>query len=68
MRMALILTAMLGLASCAGGPVQGSPVGGVASYDALKVARDACLARNGELVMLPETSGKRMADYTCKRK
>ena len=42
--------------------------GGVATYDALKAARDACVARGGELVLTPEGNAKRMSAYSCKRK
>ncbi|ODT60835.1 MAG: hypothetical protein ABS77_09430 [Phenylobacterium sp. SCN 69-14] len=64
MAMSLVLT-LGACASAAGGP---SIAGGVASYDALKSAREACLAKGGELVRSEEGSGKRMNDYACKRK
>ena len=64
MAMSLILT-LGACASSAGGP---SVAGGVASYDALKSAREACVAKGGELVRADEGSGKRMTDYACKRK
>ncbi|MFN3514331.1 MAG: hypothetical protein ACK41C_14890 [Phenylobacterium sp.] len=67
-RLALCLSLLALCAACAGDPAGTSPVGGVASYDALKQARDACVARGGELVQRPQTSGQRMADYGCKRK
>jgi hypothetical protein len=59
---------VLALAACAGPAGGPSPTGGVASYDALKHARDACVAKGGELIQRPETSGKRMSDFSCKRK
>ena len=64
----LAILSLLALAACAGPAGGPSPLGGVASYDALKHARDACVAKGGELVQQPQSSGKRMADYGCKRK
>ena len=61
----LLLISLSACAGPAGGP---DPLGGVASYDALKNAREACLAKGGELVRSEEGSGKRMTDYACKRK
>ena len=59
---------LISLSACAGPTGGPDPLGGVASYDALKSAREACLAKGGELVRSPEGSGKRMTDYACKRK
>ena len=68
MRTLMILAASLSLASCATSSIEAdSPVGGVASYDALKHARDACVKRGGEIVQRPLSSGKKMADYMCKK-
>ena len=64
MAMSLVLT-LGACASAAGGP---SIAGGVASYDALKNARAACVAKGGELVRDDLNSGKRMSDFACKRK
>lgn len=61
----LLLISLTACASSAGGF---DPVGGVASYDALKSARAACVAKGGELVRNEESSGKRITDYACKRK
>ena len=61
----LLLISLSGCASSAGGP---DPLGGVASYDALRNARAACVAKGGELVRAEESSGQRMSDYACKRK
>ena len=69
MRLVLILSAALSLGACATGSVErDSPVGGVASYDALKHARDACVKRGGEIAQRPQSSGKRLADFMCKGK
>ena len=59
---------LISLSACAGPTGGPDPLGGVASYDALKSAREACLAKGGELVRSEEGSGKRMNDYACKRK
>jgi hypothetical protein len=60
---------LLALCGACAGPAGGpSPVGGVASYDALKHAQDACAAKGGQLVQQTQSSGKRMSDFACKRK
>lgn len=59
---------LISLSACASSPGGPDPLGGVASYDALKNARMACVAKGGELVRSDESSGKRMSDYVCKRK
>lgn len=61
----VLLISLSACASSAGGP---SIAGGVASYDALKSAREACVAKGGDLVRNEASSGKRMSDYACKRK
>jgi hypothetical protein len=61
----VLLISLSACASSAGGP---SIAGGVASYDALRSAREACVAKGGELVRDEASSGKRMSDYACKRK
>ena len=53
----------LGCAACMGGPA-----GGVASYDALKTARDQCVAGGGELVLREQGNPQVITHYTCKRK
>ena len=69
MRILMILAASLSMTACAGTSVEsGSMEGGVASYDALKQARDACVKQGGEIVQRELSTGKRLADYTCKRK
>jgi hypothetical protein len=69
MRTLMILAAGLALTACATSDVGGPQVvGGVASYDALKNARAACVAKGAELVLNEQNSGKRLSDYACKRK
>ena len=62
---AMLLVSLSACASTGAGP---ATVGGVASYDALKNAREACLAKGGDLVRSEQSSGQRMSDYVCKRK
>lgn len=62
---AMLLVTLSACASTSAGP---ATVGGVASYDALKNAREACLAKGGDLVRSEQSSGQRMSDYVCKRK
>ncbi|WP_309646357.1 hypothetical protein [Phenylobacterium sp.] len=69
MKTLMIMAATLALSACATGSVEAnSPVGGVASYDSLKHARDACVKRGGEIVQRAQTTGKRLADFECKGK
>jgi hypothetical protein len=64
----LVIVAALLLAACASGPGVSMGAGGVASYDALKAARDACVARGGELKLDRLGNSQRMSSYSCKRK
>ncbi len=68
MRVIVVSFAALALAGCASTPGGYAPVGGVASYDALKAARDACVSKGGELVQQAKSTGKHLDDYACKRK
>ena len=63
-----MIAATLSLAACASGPGVAMRTGGVATYDALKAARDACVARGGELKLDPLGDAQRMSSYSCKRK
>jgi hypothetical protein len=63
MRTILILPALLVLTACVGGPR-----GDVATYDALRVARDACASRGETLVLRTGGDEQRMSAYECKRK
>ena len=68
MRMMVAIALISTLGGCAGSAGGPSIDGGVASYDALRSARAACVAKGGELVRSPGGSGQRMTDYACKRK
>jgi uncharacterized lipoprotein YmbA len=64
MKTMLIFASLLTLSACA----SGLPSGDIASYDTLKVARDACLAKGGELVLTQEGNAKRVSAYVCEKK
>ena len=59
----LIITALLALSACAAGPN-----GDVATYDTLKVARQACEAKGEELALKAAGNEQRISAYECKRK
>ncbi len=65
MRILLVISSLMLCAACAGGV---TPDGGVASYDALKKARDACLAKGGDLQLAKEGDPQSITAYVCKRK
>ena len=64
----LVAACLLMLTACASGPGVDMRTGGVATYDALKAARDACVAKGGELQLADQGNAKRMSSYSCKRK
>jgi hypothetical protein len=68
MRTLMAAMLLISLSACASTGAGPATVGGVASYDALKNAREACVAKGGELVRNEHGSGQRMSDYACKRK
>jgi hypothetical protein len=63
MKTLLILSSLLALGACAGGPT-----GDVATYDALKDARAACEAKGEAMVLKTAGNDQRMSAYECKRK
>jgi len=63
MKTLLILPAFLLLGACVGGPR-----GDIASYDALRVARDACAAKGEALVLRDSGNEQRMSAYECKKR
>jgi len=65
MRELLILASALSLVACASSSVQ--PAGGYASYDALKVATEACASKGGHLVLLRNGDARDISDYTCEK-
>lgn len=62
MRTALFLVALLALAACSA-----TPIGGVATYDELKKAQEACQAKGGALTLKPMGDSQYLEDYACKR-
>ena len=60
----VIAAAALGLCACA----ESGPAGGVATYDALKQATDACAAKGGKLVLSPGGDSTDIGNYACQRK
>ena len=54
----------LGTAACADGP---APDGGIANYDALKLAQTDCAARGGKLVLKTDGDPQSIDAWTCKR-
>ena len=65
MRILLVISSLMLCAACASGV---TPDGGVASYDALKKARDGCLAKGGDLQLAKEGDPQSITAYVCKRK
>ncbi|WP_340644426.1 hypothetical protein [Phenylobacterium sp.] len=65
MKIVIALASLMLCAACASGV---TPEGGVASYDALRVARDACLAKGGDLQLAKEGDRQSITSYVCKRK
>ena len=62
MRAAIAMILALGLCACA----DAGPDGGVASYDALKSAQQACAARGGQLVLKDQGDARDIEAYACK--
>ena len=63
MRVTLALILALGLAACAGA----GPDGGVANYDALRAATQACAAKGGKLVLKDQGNARDIDAFVCKR-
>ena len=64
MRTLAATTACLALSACAAG----TPMDGVANYDALAKARADCLAKGGELSLVSGGDPQVLGDFKCKRK
>ena len=62
MKTALALILALGLAACAGA----GPDGGVANYDALRAASQACAAKGGKLVLKDQGNARDIDAFVCK--
>ena len=64
MRAAVILIALAGLAGCASSAREG----GIANYDGLKQAQEACAAKGGKLMLKDGGNSQWLEDYSCKGK
>lgn len=64
MRTVLALLALLAAGACA----TAAPEAGVANYDALKKAHEACAAKGGTLVLQKNGDPEYIGDYACERK
>jgi hypothetical protein len=64
---AALLSLTLGLAACAGG-IDTMRDGGVATYDAIKAATEACAARGGTLKLKRNGNAQYLDDYACEGK
>ena len=64
MRATVILIALLGLAGCASSAREG----GIANYDGLKQAQEACAAKGGKLKLKDGGNSQWLEDYSCKGK
>jgi len=65
-RAALITLAMLGLSACATDVGSGSNAG-VATYDDLKAAKEACAAKGGVLKLKRNGDLQYLGDYACEK-
>ena len=64
MRPAIAAALLLALTACETAANQG----GVADYDALRKAQQACAANGGELKLKPNGDAQDIQDYACVRK
>ena len=68
-RMAATFALILSLGACAS-TVDLAPQntnGDVATYDAIKIATEACTAKGGHLVLAPGADSTMMSNYSCRR-
>jgi len=65
MKTLMAFSLILALGACASAP---GGEGDVATYDALKVKRDACVASGGTLVLQDQGDDHRLSHFACKRK
>ncbi|TAL35160.1 hypothetical protein [Phenylobacterium sp.] len=64
---ALVLMAALALTACASGAGFGN-AGGIATYDDLKKAQQACAAKGGSLKLQKNGDPQFLDDYACEKK
>ena len=63
---ALVLIAALGLSACMGSAGFGQ-AGGLATYDEIRAAQEACAARDGALRLQRNGDPKYLHDYACEK-
>ncbi len=66
MRRALIIAAALGLCACMSGVGSGNNAG-LATYDDLKNAQQACAAKGGKLQLKKNGDASYLGDYACEK-
>jgi hypothetical protein len=66
MRRILLIAAALSLSACMGGVGSGNN-GGVATYDDLKTAQQACAAKGGKLQLKRNGDATLLEDYGCEK-
>ena len=66
MRTILLIAAALSLSGCASGVSAGNN-GGLATYDDLKTASQACAAKSGKLVLKHNGDANYLPDYGCEK-
>jgi hypothetical protein len=59
-----IISLTLFMAACG----SSGPIGGVATYDALRQARDVCAAKGGTFRLKAQGDSQYVEDFTCERK
>ncbi|ODT87980.1 hypothetical protein [Phenylobacterium sp. SCN 70-31] len=64
---ALTLACVLALAACSSGAGYGRS-GGLATYDDLRAAQEACSAKGGDLRLKRNGDAKYLDDYACETK
>jgi hypothetical protein len=64
---AAVILAALSLSACAGGAGFGRS-GGIATYDDLKAAQQACAAKGGTLKLQKNGDVQYLDDYACEKK
>lgn len=67
MKAAVVILAALCLSGCAGGAGFGQN-GGIATYDDLKAAQEACAAKGGALRLQKNGDVQFLDDYACEKK
>jgi len=67
MKAAVAILALVSLSACASGAGFGKS-GGIATYDDLKAAQEACAAKGGTLKLQKNGDVQYLDDYACEKK